>query len=338
MTAAWELAGHRVLLLRGEAGLQPGTHYTSFTGDFGFWTRGPAASAIAMQVAREAPLLALFHTRVLNLEFILPGDQGRPADLACEATSMSLIRDLGFTHVSLANNHALAFRDEGLIRNRELLEASGVAVCGLRERPACMLDVDGTRMAIWSITDRMDEPDPAARVLRPNRRDLAHIAAATRDAKLSLCFAHLGSRSLYPSPREIRLAHRLLGSGPALLVCTGSHFVKGFVQTLRTPVCFGIGNHLLTWERGDTEPIGMHLVAGTCEGRLTQLFAIPFRNTIMQGTARALSAAEFADFASSLQDRSTLELRRFLGDPRLRAGIGARFRRLWSRGRPWRGQ
>ncbi len=331
MSAIWELAGHAVLVLEGEAKLRSDTVYISFTGDFGFWNRRPDPAALAAHVKREAPLLGHFQHRFLNLEFILPGEQGRPADADCESCALGLIRELGFTHVSLANNHALAFGAPGLDRNLRLLEAAGLAVFGLRERPVAKLDTAAGRLAVWSLTDLLDQADPRHRVLRPRSDDLALIAEALAGAAFSIGFPHLGSRSIYPSPHELSLARRLAGFGSGLLVCTGSHFVKGVVLGPGAPIAFGLGNHLFAWDGGDTEADGMHLVAGLRDGALVQLFAIPFANAIMHGRTGPLSPAQLADFEARLADRSTLDRHRFFADPRVRAGALARLRRLEPR-------
>jgi hypothetical protein len=331
MPDRWELAEHAVLVLRGEAGLAQDTVYVSFTGDFGFWNRRPDAGALAAHVAREAPLLAHFQYRFLNLEFILPGEQGRPIDVDCESCALAIIRDLGFTHASLANNHALAFGYAGLSRNLRLLEAAGLEVCGLRERPVIGLDTAAGRLAVWSITDLLDQADPEHRVLRPRASDLALITRAVAGADLSIGFPHLGSRSIYPSPRELSLARRLTDLGSGLLACTGSHFVKGVDLSSAAPICFGLGNHLFAWDGGDTEADGMHLVAGLRAGRLVQLFAIPFANAIMDGRTGPLPPGQLADFERRLADRSTVDPERFFTDPRVRAGALARLRGLRPR-------
>ncbi len=329
--SVWSLDGYPALTLFGESGLDDTTETISFTGDFGFWTRGPSAQEAAAYLSLEAPLLSRFHHRVLNLEFLLPGLSGRVADRLCEERSLQLIDGLGFDCFSLANNHAQAFGNAGLDHNLAQLETRGRSTIGLRDRPGQIVELGGARVAIWSVTDLLDDPDPTGRVLRCREQDFELLDRLVADADLHIGFPHLGSRSAYPSPRELELSRRLLGLNPVLLVCTGSHFPKGFTQELGAPICFGLGNHLFTWEGGGTEPVGMHLVAGFRDGALVQIFVLPFRNTILSGGAGPLDQEALAAFRENLADRSTVAPARFFADPRTQAGARERMLRLRPR-------
>jgi hypothetical protein len=121
--------------------------------------------------------------------------------------------------------------------------------------------------------------------------------------------------SRYPSPNERAQVRRLIAAGADLVVCTGSHFFKGFITEAGKPVIYGIGNHLFSYGgEPDTEPIGTHLVAGFSLGKLAQLFIVPFHNNIL-ATTGPLNDKEFAEFRKTFRERSTTDSSKYFSDP-----------------------
>ena len=320
MFESFTINGYRALALMGEAAPPEGGYTVSFTGDFGFWNRWPSPEVMRHQLEVEWPLLSNFDLRVINLEFILPGFRGGEADRQCETAALGYLRDAGFHVASFANNHAAAFGAEGLQYNIERLEEAGLAVIGLADRSIYCVEGEGLRIGIYSLTDLLDDADPDGRVLRSRPTDIGRLHARMASLDFRIGFPHLGSRSIYPSPHELTQARALLMAGTDLLVCTGSHFDTGFVELDGKPVCFGLGNHLFTWDGGSTEPVGIHLVAHFCAGGLKQLFAVPFHNAVMREEVGPLEDKTFADFACKFVDRSTVNSSRFWSDPRTQSG------------------
>lgn len=328
--ASFNIGVHRALVLKGEAELIEGRAYISFTGDFGFRGRLPEPETLARHIELEKDLLSRFDFRVINLEFIMPGDRGQALDRECEELDLRLLRECGFDLVSLANNHALELGPEGLARNIELLDSAGLPVIGLRDRPCRIVDLKGLRTAVWSLTDLLDDPDPESRVLRSSKRDIALVAEVVVEAgaDISLGFPHLGSSSVYPGPHELEQARALIAAGAQALACTGSHYVKGYGEELSAPVCFGIGNHLFAWMGENTEPVGMHLVLGLADRRVEQVLAIPFRNRILLGEFGPLAEDDFSAFRAVMDERSTVDPARYHADPRRRSSMRRRLKNL----------
>ena len=325
---AFDLAGNRALALLGRPALVPGTRYVAFTGDFGFWNRMPSPEKLAEQIAWHRALLSPFDLRIFNLEFSLPGSQGRPVDLEADRIMLDYLDALAVDAVSLANNHALAFGEEGLDHNIDHLGERGFRIIGLREHPVHTARLGETSVAVCSATDLLDQPDPNNRILRTRPEDLRMLSDLTLAADVKIAFAHLGSRSIYPSRHELGQARSLIARGADVVVATGAHFVKGFIELDGKPVLLGLGNHLLTWEGGDTEDVGFHCVVGIGGGRLTQIFLLPFHNAIYTGRVGALSAAAFDSFAADLRERSTTDTGKFFADPRTQAGALRRLKSL----------
>ena len=334
-TAMWlkcQVNGWPALALQGPPEIPDGACTISFTGDFGFWNRHPDIAAISDNIEREREFLAGFDLRVLNLEFNLPGQGGRPSDFECERASLEIITRLGFDVISLANNHAASHGDIGISRNVNLLEERNIAIIGLRDRPSFMQEIAGFRLGLFSVTHLLDDPDREGRVLRTEPHHLSLIRESLAGSDVVIGFPHLGSRSIYPTPHERKLARQLLGIGANLLVCTGSHFVKGMLLTDSRPVVYGLGNHWFTWSGGGTEPIGMHLVVAVTEsGQIAGLYAVPFHNDIMNGMSGPLDDKEADAFFHEYMARSVDDPSLVWSDPRMQKGVLDRLQNLsWA--------
>ena len=186
----------------------------------------------------------------------------------------------------------------------------------------------GKTVAIFSLTAYTDLKDTQGLTLKLDDSDLALIRRLTASADFRIAFVHLGSMSSFPSEHERAEAARLVASGADLIVCTGSHFIKGFVREKGKPVLFGLGDHLFSPVNDATEDVGMHLVAGFAAGRLEQLFVIPFRNAIRAGKTGPLEAEEFKAFLRIFRERSTTDTSRYYSDPRAGALLSDRLRRM----------
>jgi hypothetical protein len=182
------------------------------------------------------------------------------------------------------------------------------------------------RIAVVAFTDYTDRPDPEGSVFTVDR-DLAIIKEYASDADFRIAFVHLGSMSVYPSPHERKQVKRVIESGADMVICTGSHFIKGFVFEDGKPVFYGLGNHLFPLS-SDSEPVGMHAVLGFRDGKLAQVFVVPFLNTILDGRSGPLDETAFAAFRSMLLDRSTADPKRYFSDPGSLEKLRRRLERL----------
>lgn len=324
----FNIGDYRVLVLFGEARLAPDVNYVSFTGDFGFSGRLPTRNAIEKHVAQESALLANFELKVINLEFMLPGNSGLEADRQIDDVMIDMLKRSGYGVVSRANNHAMDLGDEGFDYNTRRLQQAGLGMIGPRAFPAYQWEMDGRRIAIFALTDYTDHPDSGGLILKINEPDLAMIREKVSAADFRIAFVHLGSMSFYPSPHEREQVNLVLDTGADLVVGTGSHFFKGFVKEKGKPVIYGIGNHMFSYVDGDTEPVGVHLVAGFRKGQLVQLFVVPFHNVIMKGNTGPLDEKAFASFQKTLLDRSTTDPSRYYSDPGSLAKLKERLLRL----------
>lgn len=314
-TGEFVLGAYRAHALIGEAELVDGTDYISFTGDFGFSGWLPTAEAIERHLAHEASLLSNFRLSVINVEFGLAGLSGHELDKQIDAVAIRLLKQAGFDVAGHANNHALDFGAAGVRYNTAQWEKAGLATIGTRDAPFYEWETGGRRVAIFALTDYTDREDWEGLVLRIDDANLALIKEKTAFADFRIAFVHLGSMSFFPSPHERKQVTRLLDIGADLVICTGSHFIKGFTPHRGKPVVYGLGNHLFSAVDRTTEPFGMHLVAGFRAGEFVQLFAVPFWNTIQEGRTGPLDASAFYAFKKHLLERSTTDTIKYFSDP-----------------------
>jgi hypothetical protein len=312
----FRIGEYRAYPLMGEARLSGGTDYVSFTGDFGFSGWVPPKEKIEQHLAVEAKLLSHFRLSLINLEYMLPGFSGRQLDREIDKAMTDTLSGAGYDVIARANNHAMDHGVEGLRYNATQLKRAGLALIGTQDSPVYELETGGQRLALFALTEYTDHEDPGSDVLRIDEDNLDLIKQRTSQSHFCIVFVHLGSMSSYVSPHEREQVRRLIKVGAGLVVCTGSHFIKGFVLEEGKPVVYGIGNHLFSTAGGDTEPVGMHLVAGFRSGKLVQIFAVPFLNTIREGKTGPLDETGFAWFKKALLERSTSDTEKYYSDPR----------------------
>jgi poly-gamma-glutamate synthesis protein (capsule biosynthesis protein) len=323
----FQIGEYRALSLFGEATTRPDTDYVSFTGDFGF-TRLPLKNDIERHVAQESPLLANFQLRIINLEFMLRGNTGNEKDRQIDEAAIRLLKRGGYQIISRANNHAIDFGREGVEYNTRLLKERGFRILGTRNFPVYTWEAGGRKIAIFAVTGYINKPDLDGLILKLNESDLQTITHAISTADFRIAFAHLGSVSFYPSPHERRQVRTLIEAGADLVVCTGNHFIKGFLYERGKPVAYGIGNHMLSYTDENTESQGMHFVAGFRKGELVQLFVVPFYNAILSGKTGPLSQRDFLLFREKLRDRSTPDAEKYYSDTRSLDNLIERLARL----------
>ncbi|MGH8546925.1 MAG: CapA family protein, partial [Gammaproteobacteria bacterium] len=265
---------------------------------------------------------------VINLEFMLPGSSGKDLDRQIDRVAIDVLKRTGYDVISRANNHAMDFGRDGVGYNTRLLQQAEFKMMGTREFSGFTWKIGGYEIAIFSLTDSTDKPDPDRLILKIDASDLQIMRKAFSNADFRIAFVHLGSISFYRSPHERKQVKRIIDSGADLVVCTGTHFIKGFVYEDGKPVIYGIGDHPLFLVDNDTEPVGMHFVAGFKKRKLVQLFVIPFHNITVQGRSAPLNEAAVASFKDVLTDRSSADLSRYYSDPQALAGFKEELRQL----------
>jgi poly-gamma-glutamate synthesis protein (capsule biosynthesis protein) len=196
---------------------------------------------------------------VLNLECCISerGERwpapSKPFFFRAPPAAVDLLSHLGVDAVTLANNHALDFGEEGLADTVAALDASGIAHVGAgpdeeTARASAILDAHGVRLEVIGLADH--PRDFAARPGRPGiaYADLAHgvpewVTAAVQGsaADAVLVTPHWGPNMVPEPVTHVRGAAReLLDTGATLVAGHSAHLFHG----VEGRVVFDLGDFL----------------------------------------------------------------------------------------------
>ncbi len=216
-------------------------------------------------VLREADLT------VGNLECaITDGGAQAPKSYTFRAPPLTAeaLRVAGFDAVSLANNHALDWGDEGLADTRFHLDEAGVAAVGGGPDAAeahrhVVITRNGLRVAFLGYLDVPAEGDFNrhnwdATATSPGlawfdadavRRD---IAAARRDADLVVVFMHFGFEyHTEPSEAQRQQARAAIDAGAALVLGTHPHVLQPVEAYHGGVIAYSLGNFVFDGFEGE---------------------------------------------------------------------------------------
>lgn len=195
-----------------------------------------------------------------NLEGPISSEHRPPVkenDFAFDPSVAALLRRVGFTAVSQANNHTLDQGRDAASSSRAVLASEGIVAFGDQVRDTAddalrMFDVRGKRIGIlaFNVTDN------------PLDRDQAELAITqARDSSDEVVvFIHWGNEyQAKPSSVQIDLAHWFIDQGVDAVVGTHPHWVQS-VETYRgRPIAYSLGNFIFDQDWSKETQYGLAL-------------------------------------------------------------------------------
>jgi Bacterial capsule synthesis protein PGA_cap len=168
----------------------------------------------------------------------------KPAPLcfAISENAPALLKNAGFTGVTLENNHAADLGSVGRNRTRSLLDEAQLTSVDFENSPHT-LQIGGTRLALLSIslipaTDKRVQEIPSTQVAEKLR-------LARERADLVVVSIHWGTEyQKLPEAIQRTQAHWLIQQGADLIVGHHPHVVEPPECVDGHPVFFSLGNHL----------------------------------------------------------------------------------------------
>jgi len=156
-----------------------------------------------------------------------------------EAAHLGELKALGFTHLSLANNHVL---DEGLAVDQEserlTAEAGVTPLCGVEPQRTV---IDGVSVDFFTFNLIRDHAGAGFYRDEVSEKDFEIIRASDADVKV-VCIHWGDEYSEYPSPSQIDLAHKFVDSGIQAVLGHHPHVVQGVERYKDSVIAYSLGN------------------------------------------------------------------------------------------------
>jgi poly-gamma-glutamate synthesis protein (capsule biosynthesis protein) len=180
------------------------------------------------------------------------------------------LRDHGFTHLNLANNHSIDQGRKGLADTKANIEKAGMTAIGAgatMDEASQPVLIDSLPRHIWMIasnqlqfenfptlphtTSVSQEPIDSitARILSLRHRDPQCIIIVS---------LHWGwEHTMKPLPQQIMQAHKLINAGADALICHHTHTLQTHETYRGKPIYYSIGNFIFD----QTKPINTKALA-----------------------------------------------------------------------------
>ncbi len=257
---------------------------TSFT--HGLHGRDPLGS-IAAELAAPDVMIVNLETTVAEPE-VGKAIQKRFTFKSPPVTA-ELLASAGVDIAALANNHALDYGPDAVVRTIEILDAAGVASAGTgRSRDeayaAHRFEVAGWDLAVLSFSRvPCDSPEPGESYIEevawacPQFQELTKAAvAAAADADFTVVMVHWGvQRELCPAAHQRDLATRWIESGADAVIGSHPHVLQGVEKIENAWVVHSTGNFAFPSARNASSYSAIFTLTVTAQEQ--QLAAIPIR-------------------------------------------------------------
>jgi poly-gamma-glutamate synthesis protein (capsule biosynthesis protein) len=187
-----------------------------------------------------------------NLEFSLAPHGDRPGtDICCLGSDIYIpfLREVGFTILNVANNHAW---EHGAARFRETVRSlrnAGIKVVGVPEDfdPSGFLRIKGKTIAVLGCSSRPRQGFTSP----PDYNEfqevlfLERIRHARGQADAVCVSIHWGEEFLpIPSPEERRIAHAMVDAGASVVVGHHSHVLREVENYGNGVIAYSLGNFI----------------------------------------------------------------------------------------------
>jgi hypothetical protein len=175
------------------------------------------------------------------------------------------LREAGINVLTLANNHILDYREEGLVDTLGRLDKAGIAYAGAgldakkAETPA-IKEIRGLKFVILAASDVVpeefsatkDKPGILSMKNAGNFMKLIRQARKDHPDGIIVLSLHWGvEATLTPSERQKTLARKFIDAGADLIVGHHPHRIQGVEYYKGRPIFYSLGNFLF-----DTNPPG----------------------------------------------------------------------------------
>lgn len=276
-----------------------GTVTFAFAGDILFDTSYAAGATIAglgITNCFDGQALSTMQNAdvfVLNNEFPYTTSdgalEGKKYTFHADPSTVTNLDAIGCDLVTLANNHAYDYGEQGLLDTLDTLTADGMPYIGAgrnlaeASRPRTYA-AGGVKIAILNATqiERYDNPETkGATDTEPGVfrcYDPANLYAAIRQAKadadLVFVYVHWGTEGeTQPDALQVEQAQGMQEAGADLVIGDHPHVLQGFTSVNGMPVLYSLGNFLFHSKTQDTGILEVQV--DTTEGNIQSISFVP---------------------------------------------------------------
>ena len=232
------------------------------------------------------------------------------------------LRNAGFTHLSLANNHILDYGADGLSQTIAALDTNSIIYSGAgmnlaSARKAGLIYLHGVKVAFLSYS--LTHPDEffagtEAAGTAPGyaRHFIADIKQAKKNADCVIVSFHWGGEGLEkPKPYQISTAHKAVDAGADIIIGHHPHVLQGVERYNNGVIFYSLGNFAFgSYSRSSD----LSMIARiTFDGGVKAVEIIPLNvlNTQVRFQPRLLKGAA-AEAAAKKIDMISNELKSYL--------------------------
>jgi phenylacetate-CoA ligase len=258
---------------------------------FGFGSAYSATSSLQSALSGTAGLLRGADLVLGNLETPLTAGsqqtgQWRRNQMRGRPEVAAVLREIGFTHFNIANNHAMQHGLEAFAETVRSLRAAGIAPIGLRGQdgwacePVVHEGPESVGLLGYCLRPRQYSLDDPPFAEGPEEAILADVARLSKQADTVAVSLHWGEEFVgRPSRDELVLARRITEAGAALVWGHHPHVVRPVVWqgSGSAATAYSLGNFLADMIWHEETRHGLVLDALVSSGRVQALSAISVR-------------------------------------------------------------
>ena len=175
---------------------------------------------------------------------------------------LTTLKQHGFTHLNLANNHSVDQGREGLLDTRRNVEKAGMVPIGagrtmqeaaepvlLDSEPRYVWLLASLRLALENYAYLPDKPCVSQEPMDSLLKRVSRLRQSDPTAVIIVSLHWGGEHTLQPVPRQRLDAHQLIDAGADVLVCHHTHTLQTIEDYRSHKIYYSIGNFIFDQQR-----------------------------------------------------------------------------------------
>jgi len=179
-----------------------------------------------------------------------------------EPSWLNALREHGFTHLNLANNHSIDQGREGLLSTIDNIKSAGMVPFGagrnlaeatkptlLAEQPRKVYLLSSLQMGLENMAFLPQKASVSQYTIDSLITEVQRLKQQEADAVIIVSLHWGGEHTLRPVPLQIEQAHMLIDAGADALICHHTHTMQTVETYEGKPIYYSIGNFIFDPKR-----------------------------------------------------------------------------------------